>query len=202
MRILYAIFLTLILTATSIIHAYANEYERVCNEPASIPQLHKLSYAGLGIQKAKILRAANAFNAVAREKSILLAIASIETERMQIDYPKGDGKTGNAYNVSIYKMNIGMLKELDAGVNINLVNNSIEAATALLLKGLREWGEDKFLRYHRGGEGAFFGKINECDILNYISAIKRLAKTYRKDKNQLNPKTTDNIRYTIDIEPI
>ena len=164
--------------------------------------LYELNYVGLEKQKAEILEEANHLNATNIEKSLLLAVASIETEQMKIDYSEGDGKVGDAFNVSIFKMNASMLKEIDANINLDSVHHSSKIATNYFLRGLRLWGKEKFLRYHRGGKGAFYGKINENDITEYINAIHKLAKIYRKNQYQLNPETTDNIRYTIYIKPI
>ncbi|MFT6084298.1 MAG: endonuclease YncB(thermonuclease family) [Alphaproteobacteria bacterium] len=164
--------------------------------------LYELNYVGIEDQKIKILKTAESLNASRKEKSLLLAVASIETERMQIDYPQGDNKKGDAFNVSIYKMNKAMLRDIDPDIDFDLVHNSVEVATNYFLQGLRKWGQKKFIRYHRGGETAFNKTIVDDAVEEYVSAIYKLATKYRRNKYQLDPLTTDNMRYTIDIKPI
>lgn len=164
--------------------------------------LYELNVVGLRERKKAILQAANAENATDKEKALLLAIASIETEKMLVDYPAGDGKSNDAYNVSIYKMNVGMIKQINPNADYQLIHKDITEATNILLQGLRMWGKNKLLRFHRGGEGAFSGQVPDTQVTPYIQAVEKIEILYAKNKWQLAPNTTDDIRYTIHVDPI
>lgn len=157
---------------------------------------------GLKNVKRQILLTADEMNATDKEKAIVLAIASIETENMSIDYPEGDNKSGDAYNVSIYKMNVGMIRNIDRSVNPSDIHLDNKKATKVVISGIRKFGLDKFLIYHRGGESAFNSTSNGAEIMSYIEAIKTIAKKYKESPNQLNSYKTDDIRYTIKIPAI
>lgn len=159
-----------------------------------VPDIHKT--------KQQILSIAEKEDATSQEKALLLAVASIETENFSSNYKDGDGKTGDAYNVSIYKMNIGMIRDIDSRVDPIELNTNIKKATEIALKGIRKFGVNKFLTYHRGGAGAIDGKIPEKDIKPYINAVKKIAEKYLEDPKQLSPETTDDTRYTIVVPAI
>ncbi|MEM7617664.1 MAG: hypothetical protein AAF195_04715, partial [Pseudomonadota bacterium] len=164
--------------------------------------IHKITVPNLSITKRKIISTADKLFASKREKSFLLAIASIETKDMSIDYPAGDGKKGDAYNVSIYKINLALLKSISPNIDADLIHNDIEQATQIVLTGIRKFGINNFLRYLRAGESGFNGKISENDIIPYINAIKDIACKYLSEPWQFNPATIDNIRYTIHVPAI
>jgi hypothetical protein len=165
-------------------------------------KLIEIKIEGISKVKREILLAANEMKARDAEKALVLAIASIETEKMVVDYPDGDNKSGDAYNVSIYKMNVGMIRNIDSSINPLDIHFDNTKATKVLLTGIRKFGTDKFLTYHRGGETALNDKTNSKDIEPYISAIKQIAKKYQEDPYQLNPYKTDNTRYTVAVPAI
>lgn len=152
--------------------------------------------------KQQILSVAKKESATSEEKALLLAVASIETEDFSNNFPVGDNKSGDAYNVSLYKMNVGMIKDIDPAINPSELQNNMKLATQVMLKGVRKFGVNKFLTYHRGGAGAFDGKIPGKDIKPYVDAVKKIAEKYLEDPKQLSPDTTDDTRYTIVVPAI
>lgn len=152
--------------------------------------------------KKRILRAAEKWNASDQEKSLLLAVASIETEAMQADYPICDAKTGDACNVGIFKMNVGMIKTVTDLNALQMLAADIEQSVKIFLLALRKYGVTDFLRYHRGGESGYNGTLAGEDMNAYLRAVDALAEIYLADKNQLNPHYTDGIRVSIFVAAI
>ena len=121
---------------------------------------------------------------------------------MVIDYPEGDNKKGDAYNVSIYKMNVGMIRAIDSSINPIDIHLDNKLATKVLIEGIRKFGLEKFLIYHRGGETAFNKDVQDNNIIVYVNAIKQIAKKYKSDAHQLDSNKTDDIRYTVEVPAI
>lgn len=160
----------------------------------NIPQLSKT--------KAIILGSLIQNHASDYEKSLVLAIASIETYAMCVDYPEGDKKTEGAYNFGIYKMNRDLARIVDPNANITKAHNDINYATQLVLQGLRTLGYKKYLTIHRGGLGALYNKIPKSDIDNYINAVVQISKAYLATRDQLDPCSTDDLRITTFVPAI
>lgn len=170
--------------------------------PVSAEELIKTEVHDIHQIKQQILSVAEKEDATPEEKALLLAIASIETEDFSNNYPAGDNKSGDAYNVSLYKMNVGMIKDIDSTIKPFELQNNIKLATQVILKGIRKFGVNKFLTYHRGGAGAFDSTVPEKDIKPYTDAVKKIAEKYTQDQKQLSPETTDDTRYTIFVPAI
>jgi hypothetical protein len=142
-----------------------------------MPAMDTYDVRGSSQHKQEILRAAANMQppATAQEKSIALAIANQETEGISNQYQSGDGKSGGAYNVSPFKMNVAQLAKIDPTVDPQQVHQDLGLATRMLITGLRKQGVDHFLMEHRGGTGAFDGSIPQNHIDDYVSGIKDVA---------------------------
>lgn len=125
------------------------------------------------------------------EKSTLAAIASIETNHMEIDYPKCDNKTGDSCNVSIYKANLAELRDFKVSVDVSKFDTNTKYAHKIMLAGMRSMGRMEMLKHHRGGE-SIRGKV----VDDYIYAIDKLTVVY----SLIGLQTP--IRYTICIPAI
>lgn len=172
-------------------------YERIL--PTAV---HKIYIANLSHTKQLILEAANEVNATYPEKATVLAIASIETAAMSIDYPPGDGKDGDAYNVTIYKLNKYLIRAINPSIDPTLLHYDTKAATKLVIQGLRDMGHDRFLSLHRGGEGLLHGKVPSSSVRPYVIAIKSLAFDYMIKEDSLDPSGASDYRYTIPVKAI
>lgn len=110
-------------------------------------------------------------------KALILAIASIETEYFDVDYPVGDRKIGDAFNVGIYKVNRYLIKLVNqkAGTNFtdSMMNRDKLHATKFVNTGMNVLGENLFLRINRGGQS--FLKYNTD---NYIIAVRGIQRKY------------------------
>jgi hypothetical protein len=143
---------------------------------------------GSAQRKREILDAAASMQppATDREKSIALAIANQETEGISNNYRAGDGKSGGAYNVSPFKMNVAQLKKIDPAVDPQQVHQDLGLATRMLVTGLRTQGIDHFLMEHRGGSGAIDGSIPQNHIDDYVSGIKDVAAQIQANPSFMN----------------
>lgn len=166
-------------------------------ETAQSAELYKLQRPQIVYTKHKIQQVLGDLDATLTERALVTAIASLETDAFAVDYSFGDDKSGDAYNVSIYKLNIGMLKDLGIS-DFKRVHTDLSYATETVLQGLRQMGTTKFLMYHRGGAGAFDGAVPIDDIAPYIDAIHKIANMYEHSI----PDMYNNIRYTIQVDPI
>jgi hypothetical protein len=147
--------------------------------------------------KQKVNLALTEGKASLEERALVLAIASIETENFAVDYPSGDNKTGDAYNVSIYKLNVGLVKKLTT-TSPQILHTDVRKATLVVLNGIRTLGCHSFLTNNRGGAGAFTGKVPMNDINPYIEGIKKLQQLYLDNPSfMFNDK-----RFTIEVKPI
>lgn len=159
----------------------------------------KLSRPEAEVVKTDINNILTEEEATLQERTIVLAIASIETDAFKVDYPLGDNKLNDAYNISIYKMNIGLLKKL--GIkrdSINEIHTNPEYATKIILQGIRYYGITLYLIQHRGGEGALDCTVPIQEITSYIDAITSIAMQYAFYPEDM----FNDTRYTIDINPI
>lgn len=127
--------------------------------------------------------------------ALLIAVASIETENMSIDYPSCDGKKGEACNIGIYKMNLFQRRKACPDITQNEINHDIAKATSCMIKGMDKYGVDLWLSWHRGGES---WKNYSSEVEDYKNAIEALKAKYLSTKNAL----TDDSRYTIAVPAI
>lgn len=155
-------------------------------------------------------------NDVETLKAVILAIASSETEGMDAsEYPVGDNKSGDAYNFSLFKLNIGELRKVDPNVPDNerlaedyaaARNHDIQYAVEVILKLINlyqaEPGVDgirRFLEFHRGG-----ASWNNPDIINpddlhaYLDGVRNIASVYYNNEDA----QTNDQRYYLDIKAI
>lgn len=164
---------------------------------------YRLIVPGISERKKEILVAAESLQATAREKALLFAIASIETEAMQVDYPMCDNKINDACNIGIYKMNIGMIQKVIPNADLDKIHFDIGEATRVALRCMRTLQESSFLVMHRGGEGYFDGTIKPEAVAEYIKAIEILTLRYQQDENnQFDIENVNNVRMTIMVCPI
>jgi len=125
----------------------------------------------------------------------LIAIASIETKNMSIDYPVCDGKKGEACNVGIYKMNLFQRRKACPEIPKDEINKDIKKATLCMIKGLDLYRYDLWMSWHRGGEG---WKNYQVEVKDYKAAIEVIKDKYLNTKNAL----TDDTRYTVNLPAI
>ena len=128
-------------------------------------------------------------DALAKEKATLIAIASIETEHMEVDYPKCDNKQGDSCNLGIYKANVAQLEDLD--VDLVRFNQDHLYQHRAMLRGMRKMGRTEFLLRHRGGE-----TIRGPEVDSYVCAIEALTQEYLKRGFE------GDTRLTVKINPI
>lgn len=133
----------------------------------------------------------------AKEKEIyaILAVASIETEKFDIDYPVCDRKSGLACNVSIYKINLDMLSDIGRD---STKMKDLGYATETVLSAIRNYGYKEFIAFHRGGRSGLEGIKYKNEIQQYSKAIDKIALCYRNNSESLY----NDIRYTIQVPAI
>ncbi|KAH6618996.1 hypothetical protein C7974DRAFT_318092 [Boeremia exigua] len=154
--------------------------------------------SGLGARKTQVTAAgANSFN---------MAIAMLETERMDTNYAYGDNKQNDAANFGIFKQNWSMLRvccsrfkgQPQSSWNNGAVLNSNLNADVQCLKDCQSYyGRDKWLAGHRNGETGL-NNPNTQDINNYINGVKYIEQQLLTQPNGL----TNDVRYYIYVVPI
>ncbi|KAK6523476.1 hypothetical protein TWF281_001458 [Arthrobotrys megalospora] len=130
--------------------------------------------SGLGSRKQAILGAGG--------NTLDLAIAMLETERMQTDYAYGDNKSGDAANFGLFKQNWGMLRVCGyrggfVGQSQSQWNNGARLNWDIYADVAARWdcqgyyGYDKWMAGHRNGATGLNNPYTQ-DINNYKSAIQ------------------------------
>jgi hypothetical protein len=100
----------------------------------------------------------------------VVASAMIETEALDTNYPAGDGKTGDSYNLGICKQNWGMVKTCHPAFNSTL-SNALAMNTDLALDiqvyiECRNYYGDLWWAGHRNGSTGLTTP-NTQDIANF-----------------------------------
>ena len=109
------------------------------------------SVPGLGMEKSKLIDAAQAEGATREETAWLLAHAMIEDEHMQ-GTAGGAGKSSDAYNVGIFNMSVGMVKSLGGCASDEEAHSiGYQQQVGLMLKALHTLGFAKTEAIIRGG---------------------------------------------------
>ncbi|KAH7070788.1 hypothetical protein BKA63DRAFT_579488 [Paraphoma chrysanthemicola] len=173
-------------------------------EPASSPALQarqdtgSYTISGLGQRKRQITAAgANSFN---------LAIAMLETERMDTNYAYGDNKQNDSANFGIFKQNWGLLRECCSRFkgqaqsqwnNGAVLNSNLNADVQCLNECQSYYGRDRWLAGHRNGATGL-ANPNTQDIRNYINGVSYIDNQLRTQPNGL----TNDVRYWIYVVPI
>ncbi|KAH7082493.1 hypothetical protein FB567DRAFT_475021 [Paraphoma chrysanthemicola] len=173
-------------------------------EPASAPALEarqntgSYTISGLGQRKRQVTAAgANSFN---------LAIAMLETERMDTNYAYGDNKQNDSANFGIFKQNWGLLRECCSRFkgqaqsqwnNGAVLNSNLNADVQCLNECQSYYGRDRWLAGHRNGATGL-ANPNTQDIRNYINGVSYIDNQLRTQPNGL----TNDVRYWIYVVPI
>ncbi|CBX97476.1 hypothetical protein IAQ61_007116 [Plenodomus lingam] len=172
--------------------------------PASSPSLQprqdtgSYTIPGLGARKRQVTAAgASVFD---------LAIAMLETERMDTDYVYGDNKQDDSANFGIFKQNWGMLRaccdrfrgqEQSSWNNGALLNSDLQADVTCLKQCQSFYGMDRWLAGHRNGATGL-SNPNTPDIQNYVNGVRYIEQQLSTQPGGL----TNDVRYWIFVVPI
>ncbi|KAL1799661.1 hypothetical protein ACET3X_000003 [Alternaria dauci] len=152
----------------------------------------------LGARKQQVTAAgANSFD---------LAIAMLETDKMDTKYAYGDNKVDDAANFGIFKQNWGVLRVCCDSFkgqpqsdwnNGALLNSDLEADVSCLKQCQSHYGLRTWLAGHRWGETGF-NNPNTEDINNYISGVEHIEQQLLTQPDAM----TNDIRYYIYVVPV
>ncbi len=129
------------------------------------------SIPGLGVRKQEVLKAG--------ASTLDLAVAMLETNTMQADYIAGDGKTGDAANMGIFKQAWYMIRsacsrfrglmpnEYAAGA---ILNSTLNADVMCINESQRYYGLATWFAGERYGQTGM-GQPNTPDITMYKTAV-------------------------------
>ncbi|WP_030268297.1 carbohydrate-binding domain-containing protein [Streptomyces sp. NRRL B-24484] len=126
---------------------------------------------GLGSRKQQVRNAGGS--------SLDLAVAMLETERMDTAYPYGDNKSGDAANFGIFKQNWLMLRSACAQFggqgagqydNGAALNSSLGQDVSCLHQSQSHYGLDAWFAGHRNGASGL-SSPNTADIAAYKAAV-------------------------------
>ncbi|NUT93742.1 MAG: hypothetical protein HOY78_17155 [Saccharothrix sp.] len=135
-----------------------------------------------------------------------LAVAMLETERMDTDYPYGDDKKDDAANFGIFKQNWFMLRNACAHFRDQSTNQWHNGATlntdlATDLTCLHQsqdfYGLTTWFAGHRNGETGIKNPDTD-DITTYKTAIHWI----RTQLDTTPANLTNNTRFWVDVHPI
>ncbi|RYN30746.1 hypothetical protein AA0114_g12253 [Alternaria tenuissima] len=161
-------------------------------------QTGSYTISGLGSRKRQVTAAG--------ASSLNLAIAMLETERMNTNYAYGDNKQNDAANFGIFKQNWGMLRvccshfkgqSQSSWNNGAVLNSNLNADVQCLNECQSYYGQNKWIAGHRNGETGL-NNPNTQDIRNYIDGVKYIEKQLLTQPNGL----TNDVRYYIYVVPI
>ncbi|RII07894.1 hypothetical protein CUC08_Gglean008872 [Alternaria sp. MG1] len=161
-------------------------------------QTGSYTISGLGSRKRQVTAAG--------ASSLNLAIAMLETERMDTNYAYGDNKQNDAANFGIFKQNWGMLRvccsrfkgqSQSSWNNGAVLNSNLNADVQCLNECQSYYGQNKWIAGHRNGETGL-NNPNTQDIRNYIDGVKYIENQLLTQPNGL----TNDVRYYIYVVPI
>lgn len=141
-----------------------------------------ISYEGLRESKAKVNTAFDLCEVWREHRRTMMAMAMLETKGMTIeerDYSK-DNRTDGSANVSIFNLNIDMIRQLGYNGDIKKLDESITDAVCLIKKAFKEWGVRRTLHFVRGGGKGFMDGVS-YDAEEYISVITRIMNAINED---------------------
>ncbi|KAH8783072.1 hypothetical protein F5883DRAFT_135385 [Diaporthe sp. PMI_573] len=154
--------------------------------------------SGLGARKKQITAAgADSFD---------LAVAMLESERMQADYAYGDNKQQDSANFGIFKQNWGMLRECCSRFrgqpqsnwnNGAVLNSNLNADVQCLNECQSYYGLDRWVAGHRNGATGL-ANPNTQDIQNYRNGVNYIQTQLTTQPNGL----TNDVRYWVYVVPI
>ncbi|KFY79750.1 hypothetical protein V499_01291 [Pseudogymnoascus sp. VKM F-103] len=152
--------------------------------------------SGLGSRKTQIKNAGGS--------SRDLAIAMMETEKMDTNYAYGDNKSGDAANFGIFKQNWGMLRASCSQFkgqsssqynNGAVLNSNLASDLSCRHQGESYYGYQKWVAGHRNGASGL-ANPNTADINLYKGGVDWT-------EQQLNGgHLSDNERFWVDVVPI
>lgn len=109
----------------------------------------------LADNKARLLAGMDACGTPPAQKTLFMAMAMVETNTMSIherDVSK-DNRTDGGANVSIFNLNVDMIRRLGYRGDVRRLNDParVSEAVCLMRKGIAEWGVLRMLAFVRGG---------------------------------------------------
>jgi hypothetical protein len=153
---------------------------------------------GLGQRKQEILKSGGGTYDV--------AIAMLETDGLNTDYPYGDNKSGDSTNFGIFKQNWFMLrtsasqfKGQSAGdvKHGEVLNNDLKADIKARQESQQFYGADKWFAGHRNGESGLSNPYTQ-DIENYKAGVNWIHDQLASDEKYLS----DDTRFWVDVVAI
>ena len=153
---------------------------------------------GLGQRKQEILKSGGGIYDV--------AIAMLETDNLNTDYPYGDNKSGDSTNFGIFKQNWFMLrssasqfKGQSAGdvKHGEVLNKDLKADIKARQESQQFYGADKWFAGHRNGESGLNNPHTQ-DIENYKAGVNWIHDQLASDKKYLS----DDTRFWVDVVAI
>lgn len=120
--------------------------------------------------------------------ALFLAMGMIETTHLtseQRDTSKDMCAKGSA-NVSLFNLNIDMVKRLGFQGDMNTLNNvyNLPSVVDILQKGLKQWKVVPLLNYIRGGYTAFKDG-QSYDVWNYRNTVATILKVFDMEPSLL-----------------
>ncbi|KIL93662.1 hypothetical protein FAVG1_02222 [Fusarium avenaceum] len=156
--------------------------------------------SGLGGRKQAILNAGG--------NTLDLAIAMLEDRRMQTNYTYGDGKTLDAANFGLFKVNWGMLRicasragfkgqREDQWNNGAILNSDVRADVASRWDCQKHYGTQKWFAGHRNGATGL-DHPDTPDIKFYRESVEWIQSQIDSDPKY----KSDDTRFWVDVTPI
>ncbi|KAJ4132322.1 hypothetical protein NW754_015137 [Fusarium falciforme] len=156
--------------------------------------------SGLGARKQAILKAGG--------NTLDIAIAMLEDEHMQTNYKYGDGKTDDAANFGLFKVNWGMLRVCASRAgfvgqsesqwnNGAKLNSDIYADVASRWDCQNHYGYNMWFAGHRNGATGLSNPNTE-DIKFYRESVEWIQSQIDSDAKY----KSDDTRFWVDVTPI
>ncbi|EEU33800.1 uncharacterized protein NECHADRAFT_89135 [Fusarium vanettenii 77-13-4] len=160
----------------------------------------RYTVSGLGARKQAILNAGG--------NTLDIAIAMLEDENMQTNYKYGDGKTDDAANFGLFKVNWGMLRVCasragfvgqtkDQWNNGAKLNSDIYADVASRWDCQNYYGYNMWFAGHRNGATGLSNPNTE-DIKFYRESVEWIQSQIDSDTKY----KSDDTRFWVDVTPI
>ncbi|MCC8251518.1 hypothetical protein [Saccharothrix luteola] len=154
--------------------------------------------SGLGSRKQQVRNAG--------ANSLDLAVAMLETERMDTNYPYGDNKRDDAANFGIFKQNWYMLRSkcdrfrgqtTSQWNNGAALNSNLSADISCLHQSQNAYGMNTWFGGHRNGQTGI-NNPNTSDINGYKTAVYWI----RDQLNSNSANLSNDTRFWVDVKPI
>ncbi|RDI23127.1 hypothetical protein [Lentzea flaviverrucosa] len=156
------------------------------------------SISGLGSRKQQVRSAGG--------NVLDLAVAMLETERMNTNYPYGDNKRDDAANFGIFKQNWYMLRSkcdrfrgqtTSQWNNGAALNSTLSADISCLHQSQNAYGMTVWFGGHRNGQTGI-NNPHTSDINGYKTAIYWI----RDQLNSNSANLSNDTRFWVDVRPI